>query len=184
MTDQNTLNKVVPDHLGLDLLNKVIFRTLTKHDLSTLEWEGEYTRFRRVYKEIYKRSQTGLAVMWGADLPDVGLIGQAFVQLDSRKKDLADKSQRAYVHSFRVRLAYRRVGLGTKIMQVVEEDLTRRGYQELCLNVARKNEGALRLYKRLGYRVLKADPGHWKYYDQHNILREVIEPGWRMIKEL
>lgn len=184
MTDQD-LHDLAPARLQEPpWLAHVQIRPITKHDLPTLEWEGEYTRFRRIYKEVYRRAKSGQALMWGIDLARVGLIGQAFVQLESRTKELADGGWRGYVHSFRVRPAYRGFGLGTRLMNVIEADLIRRGYGEVCLNVARENQGALRLYQRLGYAILKEDPGRWKYYDEKNILREVIEPGYRMLKKL
>jgi ribosomal protein S18 acetylase RimI-like enzyme len=69
-------------------------------------------------------------------------------------------------------------------MQVIESDLQARGFRELTLNVARENEGALRLYQRLGYQVEKEITGCWSYYDPENVLRHVREPGYRMMKRI
>ena len=69
-------------------------------------------------------------------------------------------------------------------MSHAESDLVQRRFQELTLNVARDNPGAIRLYKRLGYRILKEIPGRWSYYDDQGRLQRVSEPGYRLIKEL
>ena len=69
-------------------------------------------------------------------------------------------------------------------MQVLEDDLIRRGFVRVTLNVSRNNFAARRLYARRGYRIIKPDPGIWSYFDHRGILRSVHEPGWRMQKKL
>ena len=160
-------------------------RHINRDDLLSLEWEGEFKCFRKVYRQVYERMNTGLALMWGADLPGVGLIGQAFVQFKNSTSRIQPKRpKKAYIHSFRVRPAYRRAGVGSKIMQVLEDDLVRRGFHRVSLNVSRDNFAARRLYSRRGYTIIKPDPGIWSYYDHLGILKNVHEPGWRMQKKL
>ena len=160
-------------------------RNAKKEDLPALEWEGEYTHFRRVYAEVYRRTKHGLAVMWLAEAQGPGIIGQAFVQLKlSRNSALADGKRRAYLHSFRVQPEFRQFGVGATIMQVAENYLKKRGFRELALNVARDNPGALRLYRRLGYQVIGEDPGVWSFLDDQGKLQQVEEPGYRMLKKL
>ena len=183
MTDEKiqdqTGNK---DGLENDWLHQVVIRHAGKKDLSALEWEGEYARFRRIYAEVYKRMKRGLAVIWVAQLSSE-IIGQVMVQLNTfGKKELANGNTRAYVHSFRVRPTYRGAGLGTLLMDTVEVDLARRGFKEITLNVSRQNETALKLYKQLGYQVIGEDPGVWSFHDENNVLQHVEEPGWRMLK--
>lgn len=186
MTDQRTIDRTGSQpNAGPQWLSRVSIRTAVKKDLARMEWGGEYARFRRIYAEVFERSQRGLAVMWVADLAEAGLIGQALVQLENAgKPDMADGVRRAYVHSFRVRPDYRNAGLGTRLMAAVEADLVARGFKEAVLNVTRENPGALRLYRRLGYRVIGSDPGRWTYLDEKGIRREVEEPGYRMLKRL
>ncbi len=186
MSDSNVVERLTAlDAPGPDWLERTQIREARRTDLSAMEWEGEYTRFRHVYGLVYERSVEGKAVLWVADLAGVGLLGQVFVQLvTSDRYELADGKTRAYVHSFRVRPAYRGAGLGTRLMNQVEEDLARRGFSLVCLNVGQENEGARRLYERLGYHVADTDAGEWSYYDEKGILREVKEPGWKMEKRL
>jgi ribosomal protein S18 acetylase RimI-like enzyme len=186
MNDQST-SKQNSGGLALvsDWMASVHIRHAKQADLPAMEWEGEYSRFRRIYFQVYKQAQRDSAIIWVADLLHVGVIGQVFVQLTAIKKlELANGIKRAYVHSFRVRQAFRRAGLGTRLMQTVEMDLVERGYKEITLNVTRTNTSALSLYLDLGYKVIGEDPGCWSYYDENNVLQEVEEPGWRLLKVL
>ncbi len=166
------------------LLKQVIIRLIAEKDLPALEWNGEYTHFRRLYAEIYQSVLSGKALMWAAELTEVGLIGQMFVQLKSARKELANGSTRAYIYSFRIQSAYRSRGIGTLMLQTVETDLAKRGFQNVTLNVGIDNPGARRLYERRGYHVIASEPGRWSYQDDHGIFHEVIEPAWRMEKQL
>ncbi|MEK6256027.1 MAG: GNAT family N-acetyltransferase [Chloroflexota bacterium] len=166
-------------------LNNLEIRHLTSDDLVALEWDGEYTHFRRVYNQVYNRMRNGLALMWGADLQQVGLIGQAFVQFNrSSSPSIPNKSESAYIHSFRVKSSYRRMGIGSAIMDNIEGDLILRGYQSVSLNVSISNFSARSFYSHRGYSILESDPGEWSYYDDKGILRHMHEPGWRMSKDL
>ncbi len=166
-------------------LSQVQIRHALQADLPSMEWESEYSRYRKVYAGVFQKTKHGMAVMWVADLPSVGLIGQVFVLLKSKGSlTLADGFRRAYLHSFRVRLAYRGAGLGKRLMEIVEDDLRERDFNEITLNVDRNNLDALRLYRNLGYLVVGKDPGRWSYQDENNVLREVEEPGWRLLKKM
>lgn len=159
-------------------------RRVTSGDLSALEWEGEYSHFRRVYADTYQRSLNGLAVLWVAELVGIGIIGQAFVQFSCNNLDLADGVTRAYMFAFRVRPTFRSCGLGSWMIRAIEEDLRERGFQILTLNVAKDNPRARHLYEKLGYHVVADEPGIWSYPDQNGIWRKVDEPAWRMEKSL
>lgn len=172
-----------PAPLPLDL-SKLTIRHLTAADLPALEWDGEYTHFRRLYAEAYTRAQKGEAVLWVADLEGVGVIGQLFVQLATADRGGPYGDARAYIYSFRVRPAYRGVGVGSRLLEVAEQDLIRRGIRKVTLNVARDNRDARRFYERHGYRVVAPEPGRWQYLDDRGRLRTVHEPSWRMGKKL
>ncbi len=165
-------------------VSRVQIRQVTSADLPGLEWDGEYSHFRRVYADAFQRMIDGKSVLWVADLPGIGIIGQVFIQLTCDREELADGVCRAYFYSFRIRSPYRGAGLGTRIMQVVETDLIRRGYKYVTLNVAKTNLDAQRLYFRHGYRIVAPEPGIWNYPDQYGIWHRVEEPAWRMEKKL
>lgn len=166
------------------LVSMVTIRPATRRDLPALEWEGEYLHFRRLYADTYRMVEEGRAVIWVADLPGKGIIGQLFVSYQGGRPELADGVTRAYVYGFRVRPAYRNLGVGTRLMRAAEMDLWERGFSRVTLNVARTNLAAQRFYERLGYRVVAADPGRWSYLDHLGNRHEVHEPAWRMEKVL
>lgn len=159
-------------------------RLLRQADLPALEWEGEYRHFRRLYREIFESACKGKAVLWVAEIQPDWIIGQVFVQLVSGRKELADGVHRAYVYGFRVRPEYRRCGIGACLLETVEDDLRRRGFLSVTLNVGRENIDARRFYERHGYRVAAAEPGRWHYFDDEGQKHEVDEPAWRMEKTL
>jgi ribosomal protein S18 acetylase RimI-like enzyme len=159
-------------------------RQATQADLSAMEWDGEFSHFRRLYAEAYQQALNGFAVLWVAELPVVGLIGQAFVSLRSGRQELADGINRAYLYGFRVKPDYRGQGIGTQMMAVIESDLLGRGFRSVTLNVGVDNQSARRLYERLGYQVVGADPGRWSYIDDQGNQQNVNEPAWRMEKQL
>jgi ribosomal protein S18 acetylase RimI-like enzyme len=161
-----------------------VIRQVTEDDLLALEWEGEFKHFRRLYADIYQSASTGKAIMWVAELPGVGVVGQLFVQLSSARSELADGSERAYIYGFRVKPDYRGFGLGKQMMEIAEADLANRRFKKVTLNVGRNNHRARRLYEKLGYRVVAAEPGHWSYLDHLGNRQEVHEPAWRMEKRL
>jgi ribosomal protein S18 acetylase RimI-like enzyme len=165
-------------------LNQVIVRIVNEADLPGMEWDGEFTHFRRVYAEAFQRMLRGYTVLWVAELPGFGLVGQVFIQLVCDRAELADGKDRAYLYSFRVRNSFRSHGLGTLIMDVVEDDLRLRGFQYVTLNVARDNPRAQQLYLRRGYRVVAPEPGIWSYPDENGMWHQVEEPAWRMEKVL
>ena len=103
---------------------------------------------------------------------------------DEFRRRFLDGLQRAYVYGFRVRLQYQGLGIGTRIMEVIESDLFRRGYTCVTLNVAQDNFAARRLYERLGYRVTEVEPGNWHYIDEVGVRHDVHEPAWRMEKQI
>lgn len=170
----------------VDLLpvHQLLIRHAGFSDLPGLEWDGEYTHFRRLFAEAYRLVERGEAIMWIAELPEIGIVGQIFVQMLSQNTDLADGEGRAYLYGFRVRQGYQRAGIGSRLLETAEQDLIRRGFQVFSLNVGRFNHEARQLYERKGYRIVAAEPGIWSYVDHLGERRQVNEPAWRMEKRV
>jgi len=166
------------------LLSQIIVRLARNADLPALEWDGEYIHFRRLYADVYQSYKAGNALMWIVEHRGDGIIGQAFVSLQSLRPELANGIDRAYLYGFRVKPAFRNRGVGTAVIQIIEKDLVKRGYGMITLNVARNNFDAERLYQRLGYRVVAEEAGQWSYFDHLGMHRGVNEPAWRMEKVL
>ena len=165
-------------------LNGVVIRQVMREDLPGLEWEGEYTHFRRMYADAFQRAESGEEILWVAEVAPSRLIGQLFVHLDNQRNDISGREPHAYLYGFRIRPVYRGRGIGSLMLRVAEQDLLQRGYRRVVLNVSRTNLEARRLYERMGYRVFGTDPGRWSYVDDQGKTREVHEPAWRMEKIL
>lgn len=175
---------MVIQNRDIALVHQLIIREAKKSDLPALEWNGEYRHYRALYLDIYQHVLRGDALMWVAELPEAGVIGQLFIQLISSRKELADGSSRAYIYAFRIQPQYRGMGLGSRLLVHAETDLLRRGFRWVTLNVGKKNAQARRLYERHAYRVVAEEPGRWSYIDEMGIRRDVEEPAWRMEKDL
>jgi ribosomal protein S18 acetylase RimI-like enzyme len=175
------MEKTLP-RLNEKLLAQVNIRYLKAEDLPSLEWDGEYTHFRRVYEQAFWRARNGLSVLWVVELDGVGIIGQVFIQLRCDQPELADGVQRAYLYSFRIKSPYRCHGLGSSMLRFVENDLHNRKFRYITLNVAKDNFRALALYQRHGYKVIAHEPGVWSYIDDLGHFCEKAEPAWRMEK--
>lgn len=171
-------------HTDSSWIEKVIFRQAGEDDLPSLEWNGQYKHFRKIYQDVFYLSQRGEASIWVAELPGIELIGQALVQLKSARFELADGETRAYIFGFRIKPSYRDNGIGSKMMEKVEEDLIDQGYEWVVLNVNHNNPQARNLYERLGYQVVAEEPGNWSYIDDNGKRCDVNEPAWRMEKKL
>jgi len=60
----------------------------------------------------------------------------------------------------------RRLGLATSLMNACEERLRSLGCTEIYLETAVNNEPGIRLYRKLGYEILKTIP---EYYSSHSL---------------
>lgn len=165
-------------------LNEVVIRQVRKDDLPALEWDGEYRHFRNLYKDAYDRMMKGITVLWVADHPTDGIIGQVFLQLNCDRPELADGWQRAYLFSFRIKPGYRNLGLGSRMICVLEDFLLDLHYSRLTLNVSKENPDAIRLYKRFGFQIVGQESGIWSFVDDKGVWQTVEEPSWRMEKLL
>ena len=153
-------------------------------DLLSLEWDGAYQKYRRMYARLFKESQQGKVLMWLVEIPLQEIIGQVFVMLNSGERDAADGFTRAYIFAFRVKPHWRNRGVGSYLMTIVDRDLYEKGFRFVTLNVAKENPDARRLYERLGYKVIGSKPGIWSFQDDMGVTQHVNEPAWRMMKKL
>lgn len=163
---------------------EVKIRFMQESDLPALEWDGEFTHFRLIYESVYRRMKRGSAMAWVAEDANNKIVGQVFLQLDCDRPELADGWSRAYLFSFRIKPEYRNREIGTRMVAVLENYLRSRKFRSLTLNVARDNPDAIRLYEKLGFKIVAPEPGIWSYVDHEHQLQTVEEPSWRMEKLL
>ncbi len=161
---------------------QIEIRPITAAELPQMEWNGEFAHFRNTYAETYQRMVSKLALIWVAASPVSGVIGQVCLQFELTRSELANGRTHAYLFAFRIKPAFRNRGLGTRMLNVVEEDLVKRGFSFLTLNVAKANPEAQNFYKKNGFSVIASEPGNWSYIDQHGQRQSVHEPSWRFIK--
>jgi GNAT superfamily N-acetyltransferase len=148
-----------------------------------MEWEGEYRRYRRVYKHAMEEAKLGRRLILIAAIGEQ-IVGQIFVQLGSIRYDFNQKLPSGYFHAFRVRPEFRNRGIGTRLLLEAEAALKGIGHLRAIITAAKDNPDARRLYERLGYSIFAEDPGDWSYVDDKGILRRVHEPSFVLEKRI
>jgi ribosomal protein S18 acetylase RimI-like enzyme len=161
----------------------VHLRFASKDDLPKLEWYGQYAHFRNLFRRAFREQQAGRRQMIIADCNDFP-IGHIFIQFSHPDYTPADGEPRAYLYSLRVMEMFRGRGIGTRLIEEAELQIINRAHRWATIAVAKDNEGALRLYERLGYEVFREDSGEWSYIDHRGHTRFVHEPCWMLHKQL
>ncbi|MCP4685684.1 MAG: GNAT family N-acetyltransferase [bacterium] len=73
--------------------------------------------------------------------------------------ELANGEDIAHTHNLQVRSELQGRGIGRRMMEFVEEKAREMGKKTLTLGVDDSNERAAGLYRKLGYRLFKEEPG-------------------------
>ncbi len=168
---------------SFDVVVHCAIRAAVEEDLPKLEWGGQYIPFREVFRRTFQDQQRRRRLMLVADAGGYP-IGQVFMQFSSGDPSFADGRSRGYLYSLRVMEPFQRRGLGSRLVQAAEEVLRERGYHWTTIAAARENDGAVRLYERLGYSIFAEDPGQWEYIDHEGKVRHVVEPCYVMEKRI
>ena len=168
-------DRLAPDRLAI--------RPAVETDLAGLEWDGEYRRYRPVFRRAFEEMQQGRRILLVATAGGA-IVGQVFIQLWSAETQYADGISRGYLYALRVRPGWQKQGLGTQLIAAAEEALRARGYRTAVIAAGKDNSGALRLYERLGYGIIAEDPGVWYFHDVNGQQQSVEEPCWVMEKSL
>ncbi len=79
---------------------------------------------------------------------------------------------------------FRDQGLGTAFVEEAERLIKEAGAGHCTLMVEKVNEGAVRLYERLGYRKIGESFERWQEPMPDGTLQQVDHPSWVMRKEL
>ncbi len=161
----------------------VRIRTANESDLPALEWDGEYTHFRRVYRQAMRDAQRDRRLIYLAETSEE-IVGQLFVHLYSSWKSSFGGAKAGYLHSFRVKPEFRGQGIGSRLLETAERALSARAYTRAVISVAKVNRRAQQLYLQRGYSVYSEDPGEWAYVDHRGRLKRVSEPAYVMVKTL
>jgi ribosomal protein S18 acetylase RimI-like enzyme len=169
--------------VALTLQFEVTLRLARREDLPLLEWFGQFTHYRRLYRRTFEDQQHQRRLMLVAECNHFP-IGQIFIHLSDAGRPDSSRNYRGYLYSLRVMVPFRGHGIGTELILKAEELLIEQGYNWAVIAVAKDNPGARRLYERLGYAVYGDDPGRWRYMDHKGRIRQVTEPSWMLQKRL
>ena len=170
-------------HHELTLKATLQIRKATLEDVKRLEWNGQFTHLRKLFRRAYLEQRNGNRLMLVMDFNGYP-IARLFIQFLSSDGSLADGKNKGYIYSFTVMEHFRNLGIGTRMLVTAEAVLRKRGYRQAIISVAKNNTRALKLYKRHHYRIYREDRGQWQYYDHNGNVHQVNEPSWFMKKSL
>lgn len=160
----------------------VALRLATYSDLPKLEWFGQYTHFRVLFRRTYQEQLQQRRLMLVADCNDFP-IGHVFIQLNWGEGSFNGR-RNAYLYSLRVMDMFRGHGIGTRLIREAEVLAAEHDFDWVTIAASKDNPRARRLYERLGFRVYGDDEGKWSYLDHENRMRYVHEPCWVLEKHL
>lgn len=177
MVDEQTILSTI------SLNTDIVIRLATAEDIPALEWGGEFWRLRTRFEKAYEQQEAGHRLMLIAALNEYP-VGRLIVQLARGNPAYVNGISRAYLYSLHVMMPLRRQGIGTALIEVAEQLLIERAYKWVTIAVAKDNDEALDLYRRLGYRIFREDPGQWSYVDPAGEEHQVEQPSWVLQKRL
>ena len=154
-----------------------------EEDLPALEWEGEFARYRAVYRAAWDDVRRGERALLVAESEN-RIVGQIFIHFASPWPVPGADRPAGYLYAFRVRPSHRGRGIGRSLLREAEWTLAAGGATHAVIAVATDNLDARRLYERMGYAWLADDPGTWSYRDDTGLSRKVLEPAHLLVKEL
>ena len=161
----------------------VTIRQLREDDLPNLEWYGQFKHYRNLFRRSYDGQVNGYRFMLVAIVNNFP-IGRLFIQYAHSRSRLSDGRTRGYLYSFQVMEVFRGQGVGTALINHAESILYEKDFSWVTICVTKDNDGALRLYQRLGYQIFAEDEGKWHYHDHYGRLKNVHEPCWLLKKRL
>ncbi len=165
-------------------IDSVNIRLMNEADLPAIEWDGEYKRYRKVYREIYRGFLSGRSTPWIAEIGESGIIGQVFLTEKQPHSEYCPDQPYMFLSSFRVKPAYRNLGLGTLLLKTSEITTRDKNIHYIFLNCAKANQRSRSFYERNGFTTVRDDPGRWSFIDDEGNIREEVEPAWVMKKHL
>ena len=167
-----------------DWLDHVTIRLIRETDLPALEWDGEYTRYRKVYQEIYRNFQRGISLPYVAETAENGIIGQVFLTRKDPNPSFAGRSRYFFLSSFRIKPEFRDHGLGSRLMDICFRDVRSHRLRDIFLNCSSDNNRARRFYEKFGFRVVRLDEGKWSYINPEGLVVSEQQSAYLMRKTL
>lgn len=160
-----------------------VIRHGKEDDLPALEWEGEYARYRSIYRAAWDDVRRGARAILVAEVED-SVVGQIFIAFTCPRPVPGIDRPAGYLYAFRVRPTHRGRGIGRSLLLEAERTLAASGSTHAVIAVSQDNPDARRLYERMGYVWLADDSGTWSYRDDRGRSHTVREPASLLVKEL
>ena len=162
----------------------VTIRLLKEEDLPELEWNGEYTRYRKVYREVYRNLQNGISLPYVAETESDGIIGQVFLTRKEPNPSYSPRSKYFFLSSFRIKPQFRGKGLGSRLMQICFRDVRSHKLRDIFLNCASDNNRARRFYEKHGFRIIRLDEGNWTFINDEGLVVTEKQSAYLMRRTL
>ena len=145
LADAADLEKVRDLWLALHHHHQQVVTSVPLVDDDELSWEHR----RALYQERLAAGRGFLVLATMAE----ELVGYGFVCIEDGPDDTFPVADRyAEVYSLSVAPSVRGLGIGTQLLDFIEQELAGRGVADLKIAVMEGNEGARRLYERRGLR--------------------------------
>ena len=119
-------------------------------DLSTLAKVFGQEQF---FVDRLERQRGGRGMLLIAELDDLA-VGDVYLWLEPAEEPELNRYLPGVplIQHFEVHEPFQSRGIGTRLLAAAERELRHRGHGRVALGVGLSNEGAMRLYQRLGYR--------------------------------
>ena len=164
--------------------DEVTIRLLREEDLPTLEWDGEYKRYRRIYREVFRNSQIGISFPLVAETRRDGIIGQVFLNQKEPNPKFTLRSRYYFLSSFRVKPQFRGMGIGRRLLETCEKQALLHRLRDIYLNCAVSNHRARWFYLDHGFRVIRIDDSDWSFVDDEGFVVTEHQHAYLMKKTI
>lgn len=141
-----------------------VIRPARREDLDALEWFGEYRHMRLVEASAWASATEGGVLFYVAEANGMA-VAQLKVALRHDEDVKADGRRSGYLYGLRVFGPFQRLGIGSALIDHAEQQLCERSFQWATIAAERENLGALRLYERRGYSLVRQRHRSWAYLD-------------------
>ena len=165
-------------------LDQVNIRLLREEDLPALEWDGEYTRYRKIYQEVYRNLARGISFPYVAETAEDGIIGQVFLTRKDPNPAYAGRMRYFFLSSFRIKEPFRDRGLGNRLMEICFRQTREQRLRDIFLNCASDNVRARKKKKKHGFRIVRFDEGNWTYVNHEGLVVSEKQSAYLMRRTL
>jgi GNAT superfamily N-acetyltransferase len=165
-------------HDSFEVRLPVAIRRCRETDLPMLEWFGAFAHHRAIIREAFELQEKGEAVMLVAVTRGFP-VGQAWLDLRARPG-----AEGPMVWAVRVIEPLQGLGVGRRLMAMLERSAAALGHSRLELGVEKANGAARAFYEREGWRVARERREAYSYVTPEG--QEVTHglDEWVMVKRL